>query len=220
MSVFQKLGTIFGQFRSKRDPPKLNHFFEHYFETPVPTAHFFWECVCTWAAHFFSGCTWAAHFFPVCTWAAHFFPGCTWAAHFFLVCKNCSGGLFPSRRFALVSLVKKVYLIAELSFSCLLATAVKKLLVAKYKFVGNIQAEATSPRSLNSVLKLRGNRDVEVESNRLVLERKYLWLTGSSSRSTTAAYTASKKNKNLEFTKAFGHYCEKSCWFTIRRNAK
>ena len=73
MSVFQKLGTIFGQFRSKRDPPKMNHFFEHYFETPVPTAHFFWECVCTWAAHFFSGCTWAAHFFPVCTWAAHFF---------------------------------------------------------------------------------------------------------------------------------------------------
>ena len=51
----------------------------------------------------------------------------------------------------------------------------QKVLVVKYKFVGNIQAAATSPRSLNSVLKLRGNRDVEVESNQLSLERKYLW---------------------------------------------
>ena len=70
---FSFFGYHFWQFSAKRDPPKMNHFFEHYFETPVPTAHFFWECVCTWAAHFFSGCTWAAHFFPVCTWAAHFF---------------------------------------------------------------------------------------------------------------------------------------------------
>ena len=98
----------------------------------------------------------------------------------------------------------------------------QKVLVVKYKFVGNIQAAATSPRSLNSVLKLRGNRDVEVESNQLSLERKYLWLTGSCSLSTTAAYTASKKKTKFEGSQKlfFGHYCEKRCWFTNRRNAK
>ena len=202
MSVFHFLGTIFGHFRPNATPRKwttfLNTILRH-----LSQLHISFESAFALGPHIFFPFALGPHIFFRFALGPHiFFPGCTWAAHFFLVCKNCSCGLFPSRRFALVSLVKKVYLIAELSFSCLLATAVKKVLVAKYKFIGNIQAVATSPRSLNSVLKLRGNRDVEVESNRLDLERKYLWLTGSSSLSTTAAYTASKISKYLGFTKA------------------
>ena len=132
-------------------------------------------CVCTWAEIFFSVCTWAAHFFLVCTWAAHFFFRLHLGRTFLFSMQKLFVWAFSVTSFCSGISCEEGLSDCRTELFVFVGACRQKVLVSKYKVVGNIQAAATSPKSLNSVLKLRGNRDVEVESNQLSLERKYLW---------------------------------------------
>ena len=151
--------------------PFFNTFLKH-----LSQLHISFESAFALGPHiFFSGCTWAAHFFLVCTWAAHFFFRLHLGRTFLFSMQKLSVWDFSVTSFCSGISCEEGLSDCRNELFVFVGDGRQKVLVAKYKFVGNIQAAATSPRSLNSVLKLRGNRDIEVESNQLSLERKYLW---------------------------------------------
>ena len=175
MSVFHFLGTIFGHFRPNATPRKwttfLNTILRH-----LSQLHISFESAFALGPHIFFPFALGPHIFFRFALGPHIFffrlhLGRTflfsmqklfvWAFSVTSFCSgiSCEEGLSDCRTELFV----------------FVGDCRQKVLVSKYKVVGNIQAAATSPRSLNSVLKLRGNRDVEVESNQLSLERKYLW---------------------------------------------